>query len=401
LSHNTSIKNILTYGAGQIVNLLAPFLVALYVIPVCGIDKWGIIGLVTSLYILIGLLVEFGANLIGVKELSTFRNNRTFVKNYIGLNYKFRLVSSLLISLLLITVFVIFKVDKTFYWGLSWMIAWYYNPLWIYQAREQFRQINKIIILSKAVYVLVVYLLVKRTEDYIYVVGILGMSNSVFYAWYYYQIPKNRVSLKKVSVFIKQNKSIVISNFAINSYTQAPIFIIDAFLGNTASGIFKVIDLFLTVFRSYLGVFFNATYPQFCYMMKENAKNARNYVLRMMWGNAALLVVSAIVIILALPYATGYFDFSEDVKKGLVFSSYLLFLPVVIALNIPYYQVLLFERRNTDILKTSVVGVIITLGLGIILTKNFGLAGICIMLYAVETYITLSLWFKGNKFLAK
>src|SRR5690606_11109100 len=191
-----------------------------------------------------------------------------------------------------------------------------------------------------------------------------GMSNSVFYAWYYYQLPKNRVSFKKVSIFIKQNKSIVISNFAINAYTQAPIFIIDAFLGNTASGIFKVIDLFLTVFRSYLGVFFNATYPQFCYVMKENAKNARNYVLRIMWGNVALLVVSAIVMILGLPYVIGYFDFSEEVRKGLIFSCYLLFLPVIIALNIPYYQVLLCDRRNTDILKTSIGGVILTLVFG-------------------------------------
>ncbi|HLV50399.1 MAG TPA: oligosaccharide flippase family protein [Flavobacterium sp.] len=401
MSQNTSIKNIFTYGAGQMVNLLAPFLVAPYVIAVCGIDKWGIIGFVTSVYVLIGLLVEFGANLIGVKELSAFRNNLTFVKNYIGLNYKFRLVSSLLLSLVLITVFVIFKVDKTFYWGLTWMVAWYYNPLWIYQAREQFRKINEIIILSKAVYVVAVYLLVKNATDYVYVVGILGMSNSIFYAWYYYQIPKNKVALRKVKVFVKQNKSIVISNFAITSYTQAPVFIIDAFLGNTVTGIYKVIDLFLTAFRSYLGVFFNATYPQFCYLMKENAKKARNYVLKMMWGNVALLVVSAIAIILILPYIIGYFDFSEEVRKGLTFSSYLLFLPVVIALNIPYYQVLLFERRNAVILKTSVIGVILTVALGIILTNTFDLIGICIMLYVVEVYITLNLWFKGNKLLIK
>src|SRR5690606_34300116 len=157
----------------------------------------------------------------------------------------------------------------------------------------------------------------------------------------------------------------------------------------------------LTAFRSYLGVFFNATYPQFCYLMKENAKKARNYVLKMMWGNVALLVVSAIAIILILPYIIGYFDFSEEVRKGLTFSSYLLFLPVVIALNIPYYQVLLFERRNAVILKTSVIGVILTVALGIILTNTFDLIGICIMLYVVEVYITLNLWFKGNKLLIK
>lgn len=379
------------------INLLVPFLVMPYVLSVCGIEKWGTIGVVTSVYLLAGLLIEFGANLIGVKEVSAFRNNSVYLKSYIGVNYKFRLFSCLILTAVLIAVFQVFKVDASFYWGLSWMIAWYYNPLWIFQAQEDFKKINKIIFLSKAVYVLGVYLMVTTKEDYIYVVGILGLSNSIFYAWYYYQIPKNRIGFKRIPVFFRQNRAIVVSNFAISFYTQAPVFIINSILGEAATGIYKVIDLFLTVFRSYLGVFFNVTYPRFCFLLSESVQKAKYYGFKMMKINVLFLLVSAVIIFLTLPYAIGFFDFSQDVQEGLAFSSFLLFLPVIIALNIPYYQLLLFKKQNNDVLKVSIGGVIITITLGIPLTYALGLTGLCAMLYVVELYVLLSFWSKANK----
>ena len=149
MNNQTSIKNIIIHGAGQVVNLLVPFLVAIYVVPVCGIDKWGIVGVVTTVYILLGLLIEFGANLLGVKEISAYRSKIVYLKNYIGLNYQYRLICCIVLAVLLNIVFISLKVDKTYYWGLTWVIAWYYNPIWIYQAQESFKKINLIIFWSK------------------------------------------------------------------------------------------------------------------------------------------------------------------------------------------------------------------------------------------------------------
>ena len=121
----------------------------------------------------------------------------------------------------------------------------------------------------------------------------------------------------------------------------------------------------------------------------------------MMKINVVLLLVSAVIIFLTLPYAVGLYDFSNDVLEGLAFSSFLLFLPVIIALNIPYYQLLLFKKQNNTILKISVGGAIITLVLGTLLTYFFGLTGICVMLYVVELYVLLSFWRRGTKLLSK
>ena len=398
MDNQTSIKNILIHGAGQVVNLLAPFLVALYVVPVCGVDKWGIVGVVTTVYILLGLVIEFGANLIGVKEISAYRSKIAYLKNYIGLNYKYRLICCIALTILLIIIFSILNVDKTYYWGLTWIVAWYYNPIWIYQAQESFKKINHIIFWSKLIYVVGIYLLVQKPEDYVYVVGVLGVANSIIYGWFYYKISKNtKLSVKRVWIFIQQNKSIVLSNFAISFYTHAPVFIIKIVLGNTYAGIYKIIDLFLVAFRSYLGVFFNVTYPSYCNLIATNFKAAKAYVFKMTFFNVIFLSIVAVIIVFIMPYLGEFFDLSHEVNEGLKLSSILLFLPIIIALNIPFYQTLLFNKKHKKIVTISLVSLLITLVLGFVLTYNFYLYGIILTLYITEIFVTGSMWITGKK----
>ena len=401
MDNQTSIKNILIHGAGQVVNLLAPFLVALYVIPVCGVDKWGIVGLVTTVYILLGLIIEFGANLIGVKEVSAYRSKIAYLKNYIGLNYKYRLICCIALTILLVIIFIALNVDKTYYWGLTWIVAWYYNPIWIYQAQESFKKINHIIFWSKLIYVIGIYLFIKKPEDYVYVVGILGIANSIIYSWFYYKISKNtKLSVKRIWVFIKHNKSIVLSNFSISFYTQAPVFIIKIVLGNTYAGIYKIIDLFLVAFRSYLGVFFNVTYPSYCNLIATNFKAAKTYVFKMTFFNVMFLSIVAVIIVFIMPYLSDFFNLNNEVNEGLKLSSLLLFLPVIIALNIPFYQTLLFKNQHRKILIILSAALLIAIVLGFVLTYNYSLYGIILTLYITEIFVTGSMWIIGKKELA-
>ncbi len=398
MDKQTSIKNIVIHGAGQVINLLVPFLVALYVIPVCGLDKWGIVGVVTTVYILLGLLIEFGANLIGVKEISANRQKTAYLQSYIGLNYKYRFICCISLAVLLVLLFIVLKVDKTYYWGLTWLVAWYYNPIWIYQAKETFKKINHIIFWSKLIYIVAIYLLVKKPNDYVYVVGILGVSNSIVYSWFYYKVAKqNKLSLKRVLIFVKVNKSIVLSNFAVSCYTQAPVIIINTVLGNTYAGIFKIIDLFLVAFRSYLGVFFNVTYPSYCGLLVKNFNDAKTYLFKMTFLNVLFLSTIAVTIVLLMPYLVDYFNFTNQVKQGLQLSSYLLFLPIIIALNIPFYQTLLFKNQHKIVLTILIIALFITLILGFALTSKYRLYGIVLTLYLTEIFVTASMWINGKK----
>ena len=98
-----------------------------------------------------------------------------------------------------------------------------------------------------------------------------------------------------------------------------------------------------------------------------------------------------------MPYLADFFDLNDDVNVGLKLSSFLLFLPIIVASNIPFYQTLLFKKHHRKILIILSTALLITVVLGFILTYNYGLYGIIFTLYITEIFVTGSMWLTGKK----
>lgn len=110
------IRNYVLFGSGQFVNLLAPLLVAPYVISVCGVEQWGKIGAATSVFTILGIFIDFGSQLIGVKEVSSNKENKKYLTNYLNFTYAFRFIALLLlVTGFLILLFTVPHVDFKLY----------------------------------------------------------------------------------------------------------------------------------------------------------------------------------------------------------------------------------------------------------------------------------------------
>ena len=93
-------KNYFIYGFGQIINLIAPLLIAPKVISVCGIENWGKIGVAISIFAILTVFVDFGSFLIGVKEISTNKKNHLKIQSYLNENYSLRIFISFFIFII-------------------------------------------------------------------------------------------------------------------------------------------------------------------------------------------------------------------------------------------------------------------------------------------------------------
>lgn len=391
------IRNYIIYGSGQFINLLSPLLVAPYVISVCGIEQWGKIGAATSVYIILGIFIDFGSQLLGVKEISSNKNNQENVRNYLSITYAFRLIVLLLISTGCILFFITFRnLDlKLYSWGLWALIAQFFNPIWFYIGVENFKRINKIIIVSKTVYILFVYLIVKQKSDYIYVVFLLGLSNTLVYSYYYFKIFKTydmsllSVSKSKLISNVKKEFPIVISNLSISVYTNFPILIIKFVLGDFYAGIYKIGDMFLNILRSYLVVFFNVSFPKFCNLYGINKNEAILYLKRINIVNITFLLLIIIVLYFVSFFLINTFEIDQKLKDSFLFCTNFLFISLIIALNVPFYQILLLKNRQKNIARISFFGAMLMFVSCYLLSLNFNLKGSIISIYVVETFITI------------
>jgi len=390
------IIDYLTYGSGQLINLIAPLLVAPKVISVCGIENWGKLGVALSVFTLLGLFIDFGSNIIGVKEVSINKDNFGKTQDYLNTSFAIKLIFFLILFLVInFTSFIFTSIDKKLYLlALTLLCAQFFNITWIYQGLEKFGVINRLIFFSKLIYVLLVYLLIQHKEDYHLVLFILGTANSFVYLFFFikiwksYQLSFFNVKADLLREQFRNEYSILISNFSIATYVQSPILIIQYLLGDYYAGIYKIGDMILTVFRSYLSVFFNVSFPKFCESYSKNKTEGILFLKKINTINILLLIFGISVIIIVKTIIVNNYIINEKINELLGFYSCFILVPIITALNIPFYQYLIYKNEQKILSKILSFGSVIMLILGYFLTLFFKLRGSLIAVFLIEGIIT-------------
>ncbi|KOP37331.1 MULTISPECIES: lipopolysaccharide biosynthesis protein [unclassified Flavobacterium] len=391
-----TIIDYLTYGSGQLINLIAPLLVVPKVISICGIENWGKIGVALSVFTLLGLFIDFGSNILGVKEVSVHKENFRIIQEYLNTSFAIKLINFFILFLGIILTSLIFNdIDKKLYLlAITLLSGQFFNISWIYQGLEKFGSINRLIFFSKIIYVLVVYLLIREKEDYFLVLFILGTSNTLVYSFFFIKIWKSyQLSLFNVKIdsVIKQFKneySILISNFSIAAYVQSPILIIQCLLGDYYAGIYKIGDMILNIFRSYLSVFFNVSFPKFCESYSKSKNEGILFLKKINGINISLLIFGIAVIITGGAIFINYYTIDNKIYNLLGFYSGFIIVPIITALNIPFYQYLIYKNEQKLLSKILSFGSVMMLILGYFLTLFFKLQGSLTAVFLIEALIT-------------
>lgn len=401
------IKNYFVFGAGQIINLISPLIVAPIVIFYCGLNAWGKVGVVTSLLNIICLFIDFGSLLIGVREISSNIENKKFISKYISTIYFFRFFALILVSALYLSIIFIFNIKEKELYLLSmfFLFSQYLNPLWIYQGFEKFSTINRIIFFSKILYIILVYFFIKKTGSYVYTIFFLSISNILVYGYYLckiihrYNISLFNTSINDVIQNFKNEYPIFINNLSISIYTNSPMIMVSHLLGETVAGVFKLVEMFLSIFRSYLSVFFNVSFPRFCKIFSVDRKKSYLFLKKMNSIHLLILFLSLIVLYILTYIFLNTSVLASDLKQSIRSSTLLLFLPLIIALNIPFYQILIVFNEQKKLAVLSVVGAFLCICLIYFTTNYFKVYGVIFSIYTVELIITLTMIYmvvKGN-----
>lgn len=395
------LKNYLVFGSGQVVNLITPFIVAPIVISVCGLNAWGQVGVVMSILNILCLLIDFGSLLIGVKEISLHIKDNKFLSKYISTVYLFRVFACLfLMFFYFISIFLFDIKEKELYLLSSlFFFSQLLSPLWIYQGKENYGEINRIIVISKFLYILLVYLIVTEKNDYIFTFFLFSLSNIVVYFYYLMKIKKEyRITIKSTNISevilkVKKEFPIFVNNFFISIYVNSPIILVNYLLGETYAGVFKLIEMFLSMMRSYLSVFFSVSFPRFCNIFSENKNQSILFLRKINFIHMILLTIGLIVFSLSLPYLYNFLKLDSALIIALKTCTPLVFVPLIIAFATPFYQVLIVNDQQKKLAILSIIGAVLTLLLVPITVNFFRIYGILLSIYVVELMIAAGMIF--------
>lgn len=266
----TLIKNIFYLFIVQIINYVAPFLVLPYLSRVLSVDNFGLLMMIISASSIALIVTDYGFSLSGPLFVAVNKHNKVVINQYIGTIY---LIKSVLISIIwFLFLFIYFISDNeitSHFSNILWLgviiTTQSFQPIWFFQGLEKMKNITFSLIISKSVYVILIFCLVKTNHvERIFLALVLSnvvtlvISNYLLYRnGYAIGTPCNKLFRDE----IKNSFPFFLSRAAVGVYTSASTFIVGSFAGLNQAAVYSSAEKLYQAGQNALSPISQALYP--------------------------------------------------------------------------------------------------------------------------------------------
>lgn len=283
---NAQIKKLIQYGIGQGFNVIAPFIVIPYIILKCGEENFGKSAIGLSIAFFIIVFIDFGCDILGVKDISINRDNvnkrNYIISRVVYIKCIFTILLSIVFLIVINQVDFFYKNKELFYFSFPVFMAQIANPLWIFQGLEKFNLFSYYSILSKSIYIILIFYFLDQKSDYVYINLAFGLSVFIAGIVFFFVLNKQfefvlvPIKLSELYNYMYANKTYVLSQTFIWMQLYSPILLINYFGTSVQVGQFRIVDQIISIFKTYILLSFNFIYPKICFEFDTNAKEAIN-----------------------------------------------------------------------------------------------------------------------------
>lgn len=386
------------YGFGQLFNLVTPLLVVPYIVSVCGEENFGktAVGMAIAFFLIV--FIDFGSDIIGVREVSVNRDNPELLNKIFTTTY----VVKGIILLLVLTVasiifhsFPYFKSEKImFTLGLSVLIGQFLNPTWFLQGIENVKWITLLNIVSKCIYLLGIFFTIKKESDYIYVnlwwgLGMI-VSNFLVFIWIIKKHQFSFLMVNKDEVFkhIRNDFSMFSSQIFVSLQLYAPVVLISYFGNNLMAGQYRIVEQIIVIFKTYIFLFFNYVFPKVCYLIETDFKRGiKNWLIYN--GTNFVFVLFGMLFFHVYSYEiVSYFNpTNRYILSNLL--EVAVFIPLILAVSIPLKQLILALNYKRFYVRLTSIMVILNLFAIVFLLPKFQVYGVFYSLIATDLIVII------------
>lgn len=286
LMGNAQIKKLIQYGIGQGFNVIAPFIVIPYIILKCGEENFGKSAIGLSIAFFIVVFIDFGCDILGVKDISINRDNvnkrNYIISRVVYIKCIFTILLSIVFLIVINQVDFFYKNKELFYFSFPVFMAQIANPLWIFQGLEKFNLFSYYSILSKSIYIILIFFFLDQKSDYVYINLAFGLSVFIAGIVFFFVLNKQfefvlvPIKLSELYNYMYANKTYVLSQTFIWMQLYSPILLINYFGTSIQVGQFRIVDQIISIFKTYILLSFNFIYPKICFEFDTNSKEAIN-----------------------------------------------------------------------------------------------------------------------------
>lgn len=273
LQHKTLIQNFSYLSALQVFNMLVPLFTYPYLIRVLGKETYGLVIYAQVIASYLVILVNFGFNTYATKEISIQRNNKEKLNEIVNSIFILKGVF-FFISLFILALIIQFLPEASNHKLLFILSMWLclYDvifPVWYFQGIEKMKYITLLTLISRSIFIILIFILIKKPEHYLWVPmihGIGAITSGIIAIIFIYRKEKIIIvipSFTKIVKYFMYSINFFISEISVKIFASSNKLIIGSFLGLTELAYYDLADRIVAIFRGIpLSIIRSTIYPR-------------------------------------------------------------------------------------------------------------------------------------------
>lgn len=386
------LKNLTAVGLIQGLGYVLPLLTLPYLLTTLGASKLGIIGIAQAATSFFVVLVDYGFNLIGTREVAVHRDHPDKINQLFASIFTTKVVLWLAAALIYGAI-VLAVPQYRQEWALFALtfgitISTVLIPVWLLQGLEKFTLLHLINTGYRLLYTAAIFLWIHQPEDVLWVPifnATTAMVGGAFGLWWCYK-QGIRFAWASTEVVIQELRSgfgIFLSGLGVNTVTSAPLLVLGFYSSAKVVGYFNFIDKFILFFRLVIRMLGSVAFPMLSRAVKHNVAQAKKLLVGLVGVGSFLAVFGAVLLYFtAEPIARLLVE--EDTTQLTRMIQWLVFIPLVYLWRnlselslIALYQ----NKRYTTLTLATAAFQLLALW---ILTKHWGYQGAYVSIYLAE-----------------
>jgi polysaccharide transporter, PST family len=408
IRHSSVVNNFFYTAVFQVSNLLIPVITLPYLTKVIGLEKVGVILLLQSVMMIFTMIVDYGFAYTAVRELSINRHDvykRNIIFNNV-LQTKIFLCLCCFIALILL-IFIYPKLKSNYTLSITSFVIVLgntFNPLWFFQGLEKVKIISNITLLTRLFFTSLIFFFVNDVRDSVFINIFIGLGTLTSGVISLFILNRKldivfifKLNWNNIKISLKDGYHLFISVFLIGVFSNINVICLGLFADEKTIGLFSLSEKVSNVIRQLAGVYSQVIYPQLCLIISNKGKvQAINYI-RKSFIPFSLMVVGLCISIFYYSDIIAHFLTNKYEETLSIIIRYMIFLPLINVLNIPFYRILLAYQENISILKVLFVSTTICIFLNMVLAYFFKEKGTIVAVMLTELSIVIGLIYFTKK----
>lgn len=340
-----------------------------YVARVLEVERIGLVNFVDNTVNYFLLFASMGMGLLGVREIAAVKNdhvkrNEVFWK-LMGVNLLFTFITLIVYFCLIFIVPTFRQYSELFYIGSAKILFTVFIAEWFFNGIEDFKYIAIRTVLIRAIYVVLVFCLIKSAADYkLYFMLTVAtvVLNAVVNSVYLMRFIKIDFSSAKKLHYLKENCVLGIYSFMTSMYLTFNVMFLGFVCGNVQVGYYTTAFKIYTVTLGLFSAFTNVMLPRMSALLAQGEQEQFHKMIEKSFR--AMFTFSVPIIVISLIMAPQVVDIIAGAGYEGSIAPMRILMPAVVFVGISQVlamQVLVPMKRDKQLYWASMLGAIVSL----------------------------------------